>query len=59
MKIAWPVIYANAAALLLNTLLEILMLIKVFPVIIGLMLVTGCLVVAVWCSCYLHGKLPL
>ncbi len=59
MKIARPVIYANAAALLLNTLLVLLTLIKLFPVLIGLMLVIGCLGAAVWYSCYLHGKRPV
>jgi hypothetical protein len=59
MKIARPVIYVNAAALILNALLLLLTLIKLFPVLIGLMLVIGCLGAAVWYSCYLHGKLPL
>jgi hypothetical protein len=56
MKLTRPILYANAAALLVNALLLPLTFIKVFPVIIWLVLVIGYLGAAVWYSCYLHGK---
>ena len=55
----YPIFCDLSFALILNTLLVLLMLIKLFPLLIGLALVVGCLGAAIWYSCYLHGKLPV
>jgi hypothetical protein len=53
-----PLIYCNVAALIVNGIIVWLMAVKMFPPILGISLLLGCLAGAVWLSCKVNGKLP-
>ncbi len=58
MKISKPLIYCNVIALVVNAILVWLTIVRVFTPMLGLTMVVGFLLGAVWCSCLVNGKLP-
>ena len=58
MRVAKPLIYANAAALALNAVIIALMAVRKFPPILGLVLIIAFLGGSVLLSCYINGALP-
>jgi FtsH-binding integral membrane protein len=58
MRVSKKLIYANAAALLINAIILWLMAVKMFPPILGIILVVAFLLGSVWLSCKANNMLP-
>lgn len=58
MKVSKPILYCNMLALAVNGILVWLMVVKMFPPMLGILIFLGCLASAVWFSCYANGRLP-
>lgn len=58
MRVSKIVIYCNILSLTVNGILVWLMLVKLFPPMLGILIFLGCLAGAVWLSCYTNGRLP-
>lgn len=58
MKFLKPLAYVNIGALVVNGILVWLMVVRLFPPILGIFIFLGLLASLVWFSCYVNGKLP-
>ncbi|MBA2679235.1 MAG: hypothetical protein H0U76_12655 [Ktedonobacteraceae bacterium] len=58
MKFSGPLVYANLAALAVNTIIVWLTLVKAFPPVLGVSIFLVFLASTIWLSCYLNGQLP-
>lgn len=58
MKVSKVVIYCNMLSLMVNGILVWLMIVKMFPPMLGILIFCGCLAGAVLFSCYANGRLP-
>ncbi len=58
MRVNKPLVYANITALTLNGILLCLMAMKLFPPLLGIVLLLAFLLGSVWLSCYANGRLP-
>lgn len=57
MRVSKPLICANIGALALNGIIIGLMAVKMFPPMLGIILIVAFLLGSVWLSCYANGRL--